>query len=252
MSKNKKYTPYGSITKYVNRNNKNIPTLVVSNRRSPVQGRNLQVKPVGRKAGIVDKETIAIPAAVSFTTAAVAGILYVQVQHADVGLNTLPSGGRYVDEDNRFNTSGACVAMQVVADNPVLFALLLHVRESTADVYTTQGINITGTTSTLEEYYEANLPAGEHDFEIMSPFKLTSHSTVKSDLSKYIWHESCQIDVTSVFNKLEAEYWSTVEHEARKYDLVLLTFAPVATTSVVGQASLIIQGKRTLSRNRLL
>jgi len=223
--------------------------------RPVVQGPKLQTIPVGSLRRLQDQEHLLIDRVIQFTSSSNAGRTNCIALHTDIGANILPTGSRYVDENYRFNTSMASVILSCTGDKPYHVAVVLHVRDSTAQPLQNPEINTSSTTQTLEELYEAELPAGEHDFAFLTPWissKILGYDS--SDLACYIQSVNVSLDINSTFDKINAEYWSNAQEADiyRAYDIVALFYTPYASTSIQGSTPLIVRGTRVLAKNRLL
>jgi hypothetical protein len=171
--------------------------------------------------------------------------------HLDIGTNFLPTGGKYVGQDQRFIVSQCVLELKFHHSNYLCGAwILLVVRESSENSIVNQDITFTNT-QTVEEAVGTIISGSGYDFEIITP-SFTS-TLALSNAGSVVFVGGAIVNLKSYVDRIVAEYYSTTENVSRKYDLLLLTQNGATTPQTLSrEATLLIEGKMELERNRLL
>jgi hypothetical protein len=224
-----------------NDNKSKIPSTI------PVRGPALPTRALKASKG-QELETFIVPRKIAKTTQAIADRLVSSFITSDLGSYFLP-GSFFVSQGEKLNLASVKGTLQLMANNPVLVAVLLAVREASADIIPDMEETIASNTLSIEEIVEGEFPAGDHDIKILTPFQISNPGT----LSGTYYHTfSFQYDITNICQKLETEYWNANLEIERKYDLHLLVFCPYVSTTITGDVSQIFTGKIVRNYNRMI
>lgn len=209
---------------------------------------NVPVKSVGRKKARQDEEHI-YQASTRTATCTTAGGFVTASLHDDIDTYILPTGSKYVDEDHKFNLKKGEILVYAESDDRFVVWLLLHVRE-TGDSALPSQYFAWSNSQTMEEGIEGIVPAGNHDFEIISPAMPARLSGWNGTNPVYLI--SKRLDVTPILNKISQEYYSSTEHIARKYTMFAIVSTAGSGQNVYFWTPVHIVGRMTLARNRML
>lgn len=214
-----------------------------------IAGAKLAMKTIGSISAMrQDREHIYVPYRFTQTITNQYDLYLYNVQ-SDMGSNILPTGSKFVDEDHRFDVLNAMLNIYFSATKMCSLWVLLVARESSASVIGNTN-RAYSATQTLEENIAGAIVSGEYDYEVVSPMivpRLAAH-----DGTNYLYEINTSVDLTSVFQKINQNFWSTEETVARKYDLHLIILTEEASCAVACTTPLIMEGIMKLARNRML
>jgi hypothetical protein len=162
----------------------------------------------------------------------------------------LPDGSKFVDEDHKFNLISADYSISAVATQQFYVALMLHAVEVGGSALTVGDIAFTESLS-LEEMIESQIPAEayEHDFKMLTPF-IAARAKAHTGTSTVFTVET-SVSLKDLFDKINQEYFSNVEHRSRTYRLMLLTYVYTAST-ITFDTMMTWKGRLVINRSQLL